>query len=105
MSTEINLEMIDLDPAASAFLAAYIEAKVKIKEWQEKADVAAEQVKFAMGDAEIGLVNGKESVRWTTVESRRIDIKKLRELLPEEAVEQLEIATISRRFSIVSDDE
>ena len=31
MSTEINLEMIDLDPAASAFLAAYIEAKVKIK--------------------------------------------------------------------------
>ena len=105
MSTEINLEMIDLDPAASAFLAAYIEAKVKIKEWQEKADVAAEHVKFAMGDAEIGLVNGKESVRWTTVESRRIDIKKLRELLPEEAVEQLEIATISRRFSIVSDDE
>ena len=100
MSTQINTEMVDLDPAAAAFLTAYIEAKHKIKEWQEKADVAAEQVKFAMGD-----VNGKESVRWTTVESRRIDIKKLRELLPEEAVEQLEIATISRRFSIVSDDE
>ena len=105
MSTQINAEMVDLDATAAAFLVAYIEAKQKIKDWQEKADIAAEQVKFAMGDAEIGLVNGKESVRWTSVESRRIDVKKLRELLPEEAIEQLEVASISRRFSIVSDDE
>jgi len=81
MSTQINTEMVDLDPAAAAFLTAYIEAKHKIKEWQEKADVAAEQVKFAMGDAEIGLVNGKESVRWTTVEPRRIDINQSSQLV------------------------
>lgn len=105
MSTEINLEMVDLDPAASAFLSAYIEAKFKIKEWQEKADIAAEQVKAALGEHEIGLVNGREAVRWTTVESSRIDAKKIRELLPPNIVEKFETKTITRRFSIVDVDE
>jgi hypothetical protein len=81
---------VDLDPAASAFLAAYIEAKIKIKEWQEKADIAAEQVKAALGDCEIGLVNGREAIKWTFVESRSLDITKARNLLPAELVEQLE---------------
>ena len=95
--------MVDLDPAASAFLSAYIEAKAKIKEWQEKADIAQEQVKSALGDAEVGLVNGKEAVRWTTVESSRIDTKKIRELLPEDLVAKLETTLVTRRFTIVED--
>ena len=103
MSTGINLQMVDLDPAASAFLAAYIEAKVKIKEWQEKADIAQEQVKSALGDAEVGLVNGREAVRWTTVESSRIDTKKIREILPEDLVAKLETTLVTRRFTIVED--
>ena len=104
MSTQINLKMTDLDPVASAFLDAYIEAKAKIKEWQEKADIAAEQVKAAMGDAEIGLVNGREAVRWTSYETRRIDTKKIRELLTPEQAAGLETVTITRRFSIVEED-
>ena len=104
MSTEINLEMIDLDPAASAFLAAYIEAKVKIKEWQEKADIAAEQVKAAMGEHEIGLVNGREAVRWTTVEATRIDSTKVRNLLDSETLAKVETTSVSRRFSIVDEE-
>jgi predicted phage-related endonuclease len=105
MSTEINLEMVDLDPAASAFLSAYIEAKFKIKEWQEKADIAAEQVKAALGEHEVGLVNGREAVRWTTVESSRIDTKKVRDLLPQNIIDRLETKTVSRRFTIVDIDE
>ena len=42
MSTQINSQMVDLDGAAGAFLTAFIEAKAKIKEWQEKADIAQE---------------------------------------------------------------
>jgi len=103
MSTQINQAMVDLDPTAAAFLVAYIEAKNKAKEWNEKADIARQQVEFAMGDCEVGLVNGKESVRWTTVESRRIDTKKIRELLSEEQVAGLEAVTITRRFTIVED--
>lgn len=104
MSTQINLQMVDLDATASAFLTAYIEAKAKVKEWEERADIARSQVEAAMGDCEVGLINGRESVRWTTVESSRIDTKKIRELLPPEMVEQLEVKSISRRFSIVSED-
>lgn len=103
MSTQINQQMVDLDPTASAFLNAYIEAKVKIKEWQEKADIARQQVESAMGECEIALVNGREAVRWTTVESHRIDTAKIRELLPADLVSKLETTTISRRFTIVEE--
>lgn len=103
MSTQINTEMTDLDPAASAFLTAYIEAKAKVKEWTEKADIARQQVEAAMGECEIGLVNGREAVRWTTVESHRIDTAKIREMLPADLVSKLETTTISRRFTIVED--
>lgn len=101
MSTQISTEMVDLDPTAAAFLVGYIEAKAKIKEWTEKADMMAEQVKSALGDSEIGLVNGREAIRWTTVESRRLDTAKIRELLTDEQVSLLETVTISRRFAVV----
>ena len=104
MSTQINAQMVDLDPTASAFLTAFIEARAKIKEWQEKADIAQEQVKAALGDSEIGLVNGREAVRWTSVETHRIDTNLIRELLPPEMVEKLETVTVSRRFTIVDEE-
>lgn len=101
MTTQINSEMRELDANAEAFLLGYIEAKAKIKEWSEKADIYAEQIKAQLGDAEIGLINGRESVRWTTVESRRIDTKKIRELLSEDDIAGLEVVSLSRRFTIV----
>ena len=104
MSTQINLQMVDLDSTASAFLTAYIEAKAKVKEWEERADIARAQVEAALGDCEVGLVNGREAVRWTTVEANRIDTKKIRELLPPEMVAAIEVTSVSRRFSIVSED-
>lgn len=104
MSTEINLQMIDLDPAASSFLAAYIEAKAKAKEWAEKADAYGEQVKAAMGSHEIGLVNGREAVKWTTVETTRIDSAKVRQLLQGDELAKVETTSVTRRFSIVGDE-
>ena len=101
MTTQINSEMRELDANAEAFLLGYIEAKAKIKEWSEKADIYAEQIKAQLGDAEIGLINGRESVRWTTVESRRIDTKKIRELLSEDDIAGLEVVSLSRRFTIM----
>jgi hypothetical protein len=104
MSTEINMEMVDLDQEAQAFLNAYIEAKAKVKEWSERADLASEQVKAAMGRSEIGLVNGREAVRWVTVETHRIDTKRIREELPADLIAKLERTTISRRFTIVGEE-
>jgi hypothetical protein len=105
MSTQINEKMIDLDPTAAAWLEAYIEAKAKIKEFTEKADRAQEQVKAALGDCETGLVNGREAIRWSTVESKRIDLTKLRSLLPQQVLDLVEVISVTRRFSIVDGDE
>ena len=105
MSTQINEKMIDLDPTAAAWLGAYIEAKAKIKEYTEKADRAQEQVKAALGDCETGLINGREAIRWSTVESRRIDVPKLRALLPQQVIDLVEVVTTTRRFTIVDGDE
>lgn len=104
MSTEINLAMVDLDPAASAFLEAYIEAKAKVKEWSEKADIARQQVEAAMGEHEIGLVNGREAVRWTRVESTRIDTRKVKEYLDPQLIPLISTQQVTRRFSIVGEE-
>ena len=60
-------------------------------------------MKAALGDHSVGLVNGREAVRWTTVESRRIDTKKAREILPPQVVDILEVVTVSKRFTIVEE--
>ena len=104
MSTQINQQMIELHEAGNAWLLAYKEAKQKIKEWSEKADIAQEQIKSMLGDAEIGLINGKESVRWITVESRRIDVKKAREILPPQVIDIIEVISASRRFTLVEEE-
>ena len=104
MTTQINQQMIELHEAGNAWLLAYKEAKQKIKEWTEKADIAQEQIKSMLGDAEIGLINGKESVRWTTVESRRLDVKKAREILPPQIIDIIEVLSTSRRFTVVEEE-
>ena len=104
MTTQINQEMIELHETGNAWLLAYKEAKQKIKEWTEKADIAQEQIKSMLGDAEIGLINGKESVRWTTVESRRLDVKKAREILPPQVIDLIEIIQSSRRFTVIEEE-
>jgi len=104
MTTQINQEMIELHEAGNAWLLAYKEAKQKIKEWSEKADIAQEQIKSMLGDAEIGLINGKESVRWTTVESRRLDVKKAREVLPPQVIDLIEIIQSTRRFTVIEEE-
>lgn len=105
MSIEHDLKTIELDKAASAFFAAYVEAKNKVKEWQEKADLAGEQIKAALGDHEVGLIDGVPAVKWTTVESKAIDIKRCRELLPEQVLALVEVTRQSKRFTIVTDGE
>ena len=104
MTTQINPEMVELDAVGAAFLTAYIEAKAKIREWSEKADIAAEQIKAQLGDAQVGLVNGRETVRYTVVETTRLDTKKLREVLSDEVLAPFETTSTSRRFTLVDSE-
>jgi predicted phage-related endonuclease len=103
MSTQINLEMVDFDPAVAAFVTALIEAKAKIKEWETRADEYEQIIKAALGESSVGLINGREAVRWTAVETSRIDTKKVQELLPKELVDRFRVTTQSKRFTVVTD--
>jgi predicted phage-related endonuclease len=103
MSTQISLEMVDFDPAVAAFVTALIEAKAKIKEWETRADEYEQIIKAALGESSVGLINGREAVRWTAVETSRIDTKKVQELLPKELVDRFRVTTQSKRFTVVTD--
>lgn len=105
MSLQINPEEIDFDPGVIDLLSRLRRLKAEIGEMQEQADILTEQIKSAMGDALIGTVNGAPAVRWSTVESTRFDVKKAREVLPQQVIDLLEIKSQSRRFTLLDGGE
>ena len=104
MSMEIEKGVIAFDQDIANWVLQYRNAVEKSKEWQEIADVARSHIENALGDAEVGIWQGRPVVRYTTVETRRFDAKKAQELLPVELVEKLQVTSSHRRFSIVTVD-
>lgn len=104
MSMEIEKGVIAFDQDIANWVLQYRNAIEKSKEWQEIADVARSHIENALGDAEVGIWQGRPVVRYTTVETRRFDAKKAQELLPAELVEKLQVTSSHRRFSIVTED-
>jgi hypothetical protein len=80
---EIEHKRVVFDDDVASWLKQYTDALTRIKEWQEVADIARSHLENAMGDAEVAMHNGNEVVRWSFVESKRIDVKKAREILPD----------------------
>lgn len=107
MSVEIEVGVKDLDATTAAWIAAYREARGQIAVWQEKLDVARANIEAAMGDSELGLVNGQHAVRWSYSKPVvRFDSKKAREILPPEVVAQLEVEGAPvRAFRVLMDGE
>lgn len=105
MSTEIEKGVIDFDESIAMWLEQYRSALAKIKEWEEVADVARSHIEAALGDAEVGLYQGQQVVRFTTVTSTRFDVKRAKELLPPQVLDVLQVQTNSRRFTLVNQDQ
>lgn len=105
MSVEIEKDVIDFDVNTAAWLEQYKSALFKIKELQEVADVARAHIEQALGDGETGMFLNRPVVRWTRVESKRFDTKRAREILPEQVISALEVLSVSRRFTLVSEDD
>lgn len=105
MSIEIEPGVIELDDTAQAWLLQYKTTKAQIAELEERLKVAREHLEFALGDSELALIKGQPVIRWTKTESHRFDTKKAREVLPAELISVLETTIVSRRFSIVADEE
>ena len=104
LSMEIENGVIAFDQDIANWVAQYKGAMEKAKEWQEVADVARSHIENALGDAEVGLWQGRPVVRYTTVETRRFDTKKAQELLPEDLVKALQTITTHRRFTVVTEE-
>lgn len=104
MTIEIEKGVVVLDDDVAAWLRQYKDALAKIKEWEEVADIARAHLENALGDNELAMYQGQPVVRWTTVTTRRFDVKKAREILPDEFIGLLETEVHSRRFSIVDLD-
>jgi len=104
VSVEIETGVIDFDDNTAAWLENYKNALAKIKEWQEVADVARAHIEQSLGDAEVGMYQNRPVVRWSFIETRRFDVKRAKEILPEQVLDTLEVISNSRRFSIVEQD-
>lgn len=104
MSVEIETGVVDFDSNTAAWLENYKNALAKIKEWQEVADVARAHIEQSLGDAEVGMYQNRPVVRWSFIETRRFDVKRAKEILPEQVLDSLEVITNSRRFAIVDQD-
>lgn len=103
MSVEIETGIVDLDANTAAWLEQYKSALAKIKELNEVADVARAHIEMSLGDCEVGMFLNRPVVRWTRVESTRFDTKKAREILSANLIKELEVVSVSRRFTIVTE--
>ena len=104
MSVEIETGVVDFDDNTASWLENYKNALTKIKEWQEVADVARAHIEVALGDAETGMYQNQPVVRWSFIETRRFDVKRAKEILPEQVLDTLEVISKSRRFSIMEQE-
>ena len=105
MSLEINPTEIDFDLSIARWVDEYKRLKLEAAQIAEQIDIARSHIEAALGDHEIGTVSGQPVVRWATVESERIDVKKLREVLPPQVLELVTKKSVAKRFTILTGNE
>ena len=97
-SVELPLDM-------AGWIELYKKTQADIKVLEEKVAAAKEKIQEALGENEIGLIDGSPVVRWTKVTSTRLDLKKAKEVLDPKILAFLSSESTSRRFSLVETDE
>jgi len=104
MTIQIDNKSVILDENTAQWLKQYRDALSKVKEWQEIADIARSHLEVALGENEVAIYQGQEVVRWSTVTSKRFDVKKAREMLPGNVISLFELEQVTRRFTLVDQD-
>jgi predicted phage-related endonuclease len=92
---------VELPLDVAGWLELYKKTQADIKALEEKASTAKEKIQEALGDNEIGTLDGSPVVRWTKVTSTRLDMKKAREVLDPKILQFLSSESTSRRFTLV----
>ena len=81
------------------------EAVQAIKELEDKASTAKAKIQEALGESELGLIEGRVVVRWTKVTTTRLDLTKAKEVLDPKVYLFLSRESESRRFTLVGADD
>lgn len=92
---------VELPLDVAGWLELYKKTQAEIKALEEKANTAKEKIQEALGDNEVGTLDGSPVVRWTKVTSTRLDMKKAREVLDPKILQFLSSESTSRRFTLV----
>ena len=53
----------------------------------------------------VATIDGNPVAKYSVVETHRLDVKRAREILPQQVLDLLEVITPSRRFVLVEGDE
>lgn len=105
MSMEVETGVLEFDLDTFNWVDRYRHTMREIKELQEIADIARSHIEAAMGDCQIGFHHNRPVVKWTTVTTERLNTKMVKEALTPELLEKFTTTSISRRFSLVEEDE
>lgn len=92
---------VELPLDVAGWLELYKKTQAEIKALEEKAGTAKEKIQEALGENEVGTLDGSPVVRWTKVTSTRLDMKKAREVLDPKILDFLSSESTSRRFTLV----
>jgi predicted phage-related endonuclease len=95
---------VELPLDTAAWIELYRKTQSEIKALEEKLEQAKAKIQEAMGDNEVGLLEGRVAVRWTKVTSVRLDVAKAKEILDPKIYGFLSRESTSRRFTLVEPD-
>jgi predicted phage-related endonuclease len=95
MSTEIELD------ALANWVVHLKQLRADRAQLDEQIEMAENQIKDALGDAEVGTIGGEPVIRWSHVVSNRFDQKAAKALLTDDQVAACTKPSESRRFTIV----
>jgi predicted phage-related endonuclease len=95
---------VELPAEAANWRALVADCDSKIKDLEEVKALARGHLERMMGACEIGTIDGRPAVRWTYVESTRLQTSKLKANEPE-VYERYCAPQVTRRFSILQDGE
>jgi predicted phage-related endonuclease len=95
MSTEIELD------ALANWVLHLKQLRADRAEIDQQIEMAENQIKDALGDAEVGTIGGEPVIKWTHIVTNRFDQKAAKALLTDDQVTACTKPSESRRFTIV----
>jgi len=95
MSNEIELD------ALANWVMHLKQLRADRAEIDQQIEMAENQIKDALGDAETGTIGGEPVIKWTHIVTNRFDQKAAKAILSDEQIAACTKPSESRRFTIV----